>query len=105
MEQHLCDVVATGASFCDKRRVKRNLVSQVTLWLSDSNLVFAHETGAGLEMVHEGLVLKLAVEATRVANTVPRFDADEGSVLVVWTPECDDGCAEVDGDLGFTVRP
>ena len=76
-----------------------------TLWLADSNLVFAHETGSGLEVVHEGFVLKLAVEATRVANAVPRFDADEGGVFVVWTPECDDGCAEVDGDLRLTVRP
>ena len=53
-------------------------------------------------MVHQGFVLEFAVEATRIANAIPRLDADEGCLLVVGTPEGNDGGAEGDCDLGLS---
>ena len=43
-------------------------------------------------MVHQGLVLELALEVSRVADAVPRFYADERSQFAVWTPEGADRC-------------
>ena len=54
-----------------------------------------------MEMVHEGLVFELALETTGIAQTVPRFDAYEGSLLLVGTPESDDRGAEVDCYYGI----
>ena len=55
-------------------------------------------------MVHQGLVLEFSLEAARVANTIPRLDADEGRLLAERTPEGDDGGTEGDGDLRITSR-
>ena len=52
-------------------------------------------------MVHQGLILELALEAARVANAVPGLDADEGCLLAEGTPEGDDGGAE--GDCHFRI--
>ena len=38
-------------------------------------------------MVHKGLVLKFSLEISGIANAIPRFYADEGSLFTVWTPE------------------
>ena len=47
-------------------------------------------------MVHQGLILELALEAARVANAIPGLDAYEGCLLAKRTPEGDDGGAECD---------
>ena len=47
-------------------------------------------------MVHQRLVLELALETTRVANAVPRLDADEGRLFAERTPEGNDGGTESD---------
>ena len=50
-------------------------------------------------MVHQRLVLELTLETTRITDTIPRFDADEWRLLVVWTPESNHRCAESDCHL------
>ena len=59
--------------------------------LSNRDGVFAHERGAWLQVVHVGLVLEFTVVAAMVAQTVPRFDADERCLLLVGAPEGNDG--------------
>ena len=55
-------------------------------------------------MVHQGLVLEFSVESSWVTNTIPWLDAYEGSLFVVRTPEGNDWCAELDGNLWFATR-
>lgn len=38
-------------------------------------------------MVHQILVLKLAIIFSPVAQTIPWFDAEEWSVLACWVPD------------------
>jgi len=52
-------------------------------------------------VVHEGLVLERSLEAARVAETVPRFDADKRGFLTAGTPEGNHGGAELNGDFGI----
>lgn len=66
------------------------------LILSDGNRVFTHERGTGLQVVHVGLILELAVVAAMVAQTVPWLDTDKGRLLLVRTPEGDDRTAVVE---------
>ena len=40
MEQLLCEVVATGDVFCDKKNTSWQLMSQV--WVEDSTLTYLH---------------------------------------------------------------
>ena len=47
-------------------------------------------------MVHQGLVLELTLVATRVANTIPRFNTHERCLLAKRTPEGYDGRIETD---------
>ena len=54
-------------------------------------------------MVHQGLVLELALETTWVAKSIPRLDADEGSLFAERTPEGDDRRAEVESHLWLAV--
>ena len=72
--------------------------------LADGDDVLAHERGTGLEVVHEGLVTELTVVATGVTQSVPGFYADEGSLLLVGTPEGDDGTAVVHCDSRRSVE-
>ena len=84
------------------------LLSLAVLGKGSSNLDFVarHERGSRLQVVHKGLVLELTFEAPRIADpriadTVPRLDADEGCLLAERTPEGDDGGAE--GDSHFWI--
>ena len=52
-------------------------------------------------MIHQRLVLELTLETSWIADAVPGFDADEGRLLAIGTPEGDDGCSEGDGDFGL----
>ena len=47
-----------------------------------------------LKMIHQGLVLELSLETTRITNTIPRFNADERRLFVVRTPEGNHWCTE-----------
>ena len=55
-------------------------------------------------MVHVGLGAELTLVAAGVAEAVPGFDADEGRLLLVGTPESNDGTLVVDGDGRRPVR-
>ena len=81
------------------------LLSLAVLGKGSSNLDFVarHERGSRLQVVHKGLVLELTFEAPRIADAVPRLDANEGCLLAERTPESDDGSAEGDGNLWFAV--
>jgi len=50
-------------------------------------------------MVHQRLVLKLTLETTRITDTIPRLDTDEGGLFIVWAPEGYHWCAEGDCHL------
>ena len=54
-------------------------------------------------MVHEGLVLELAIESTMVANAIPRLDADEGGILAKGAPESTNGCLVINGDSRLAI--
>ena len=54
-------------------------------------------------MIHQRLVLELTLETTRIANAVPRFDADERCLFAKGTPEGDDRGTEADGDLWLAI--
>ena len=41
-------------------------------------------------MIHEGFVLELTLETSWVANTIPRFNANEGCLFIIRTPESTD---------------
>ena len=47
-------------------------------------------------MVHQRLVLELSLKATRITDTIPRLDTDEGGLFIVWAPEGYHWCAEGD---------
>jgi hypothetical protein len=70
--------------------------------LSYDNLVFAHKTGARLKVIHQRLVLELTIEPSRITDAVPWFNADEGSLLAIGTPEGDDRCTEGNSYLRIT---
>ena len=53
-------------------------------------------------MVHQRLVLELSLEATRITDTIPRLDADEGRLVAVWAPEGNHRGTEGDGHLGLS---
>ena len=65
--------------------------------------VFRHERGTRQQVVHQGLVLEVAVEATMIAQAVPRFDADEGSVFSKRTPESADGRLVIHGHSWLAI--
>ena len=56
-------------------------------------------------MIHQRLVLELALETARVADAVPRLDADKGGLLAIRTPEGDDWRAEGDRHLRLAIGP
>ena len=76
--------------------IRPSFILVLFLILSDGNGVFTHERGTGLQVVHVGLILELAVVAAMVAQTVPWFDTDKGRLLLVRTPEGDDRTAVVE---------
>ena len=55
-------------------------------------------------MVHVGFVLEFALVATRITYAKPRFEADERSVLLIRTPESDDGTTIVQFHSHATIR-
>ena len=63
--------------------------------LFDGDGVFAHKRCPRLQVVHVGLVLELTFPSSRVAQAIPRLYADEGSLLLIGTPEGDDGALVV----------
>jgi len=71
--------------------------------LTDRDGVAAHEGGAGLQMVHEGLVLELALEATGIAEAIPRLNADKGGLLAVRAPKSADGRLVVHRHRRFAI--
>ena len=71
----------------------------------DDDVVARHKRGSRLEVVHQGLILKLPLETTRVTDAIPRFDADKGSFLAIGTPEGYNRRAELDSNLWFAILP
>ena len=54
-------------------------------------------------MVHQILVLKLAIIFSPVAQTIPWLDADEWSVLACWVPDSYGWSLELEGYMRFAL--
>ena len=71
--------------------------------LADSYGITTHKRGTRQQVVHQGFILELALEASGVAQSIPRLYAYERSLFAVWTPESDNGCLIVHRHCGLTI--